>query len=60
MSYNDMGFSMNMTGATIMLLAQNQIQEAISGQFRDGQPFTRKLSGKKTGNLSFSSSLKPA
>jgi hypothetical protein len=32
MSYNDMGFSMNMTGATFMLLAQNQIQEATVGE----------------------------
>ena len=32
MSYNDMGFSINMTGATFMLLAQNQIQEATVGE----------------------------
>ncbi len=39
MNSNDMGFSVNMTGATFMLLGQNQIQEATvvsngySGQF---------------------------
>jgi hypothetical protein len=39
MNSNDMGFSLNMTGATFMLLGQNQIQEATvvsngySGQF---------------------------
>src|SRR5215469_13623351 len=39
MNYNDMGFSVNMTGASFMLLGQNQIQEATvvingySGQF---------------------------
>ena len=39
MNSNDMGFSVNMTGATFMLLGQNQVQEATvvsngySGQF---------------------------
>ena len=39
MNYNDMGFSVNMTGASFMSLGQNQIQEATvvsngySGQF---------------------------
>jgi hypothetical protein len=32
MSYNDMGFSINMTGATFVLLPQNQIQEATVGE----------------------------